>query len=143
MLIILSDHFEAMVAQALDDHPIETCGVIAGPAGTNLPLRLIPMRNIAKSERFFQFDPQQQLQVWKEMDGRGEKPIVLYHSHTQSRAYPSREDVMYTAETQAHYVIISTNSLYGQKIRSFRIIDGRVMEETVKMVDRYFSHADK
>ena len=68
MLTIHSKLVNAVIAQALNDHPLETCGIIAGPAGSNLPLRLIPMRNMAQSKTFFQFDPQQQLQVWKEMD---------------------------------------------------------------------------
>ena len=57
MLTIHAKLVEAMIAQAHKDHPIETCGVIAGPQGCNLPLRLIPMRNAARSAVFFKFDP--------------------------------------------------------------------------------------
>src|SRR6185369_8568587 len=110
-----------------------------GPEGSNLPLRLIPMRNVAQSETFFQFDPQQQLQVWREMEARGEAPIVIYHSHTRKQAYPSRTDVSYATEPQSHYVIIPTDSLHGDEIRSFRIVDGTVTEERVRMLDSYKS----
>jgi proteasome lid subunit RPN8/RPN11 len=143
MLTILCDLVEAIVAQARNDHPIETCGVIAGSAGSNRPVRLIPMRNIAQSPTFFQFDSRQHLQVWKEMDARDEEPIVLYHSHTQSCAYPSRDDVKYAVEPQAHYVIISTDASHGNEVRSFRIIDGKVTEEAVKTVARYDGQDDK
>jgi len=143
MLTILCDLVEAIVAQARLHHPIETCGVIAGPAGSHRPARLIPMHNVAQSPTLFQFDSRQHLQVWKEMDARGEEPIVLYHSHTQSRAYPSRDDVMYAAEPQAHYLIVCTDALHGCEVRSFRIINGKVTEETVKTVARYDSQDDK
>lgn len=143
MLIILCDFVEAIVAQARKDHPIETCGVIAGPARSNRPLRLIPMRNTAQSTTFFRFDSRQHLQTWKEMDARDEEPIVLYHSHTQSCAYPSRDDVKYAAEPRAHYLIVSTDAPNGCEVRSFRIVDGHVTEETVKTVARYGSQNDK
>jgi proteasome lid subunit RPN8/RPN11 len=137
MLTIHSKLVSAMITQALNDHPVETCGIIAGCAGSNLPLRLIPMRNMAQSETFFQFDPQQQLQIWKEMDARGEEPIVIYHSHTDSQAYPSHADVEYATEPQSHYVIIPTQSHYNQEIRSFRIIDQMVIEERVRIIHQY------
>lgn len=137
MLIIHSKLVGAMIAQAHKDHPIETCGVIAGPEGSNLPLHFIPMRNIAKSKTFFEFDPQQQLQVWREMEAIGEEPIVIFHSHTGSQAYPSRTDVENASEPGAHYVIIPTDDEYETGIRSFRIIDGMITEERVSTVSAY------
>ncbi len=134
MLVINTKLVQAMIAQASKDHPIETCGIIAGKESSNTPSRLIPMRNTARSADFFQFDPKQQLQVWREMDKRGEQPIVIYHSHTDSQAYPSREDIQLATEPQAHYVIIATNSRYSETVRSFRIINGTVTEERIQQV---------
>ena len=133
MLVIHSKLIEAMIAQAHKDHPIETCGVIAGPEGSNIPLRLIPMRNVAQSNTFFEFDPQQQLQVWREMEARDEEPVVIYHSHTGSQAYPSRTDVENASEPKAQYVIIPTDKLYEGEIRSFRILDGMVTDSSIFM----------
>jgi proteasome lid subunit RPN8/RPN11 len=137
MLTIHAKLVEAMLAQAHKDHPFETCGVIAGPEKSNLPLRLIPMRNAAGSETFFKFDPQEQLQVWREMEARGEEPIVIYHSHTHTSAYPSRTDVQYASQPQSHYVIVPTDPAYGEEIRSFRILDGMVTEERIRMTNSY------
>lgn len=83
------------------------------------------------------FDPQQQLQVWKEMSARREEPVIIYHSHTNSQAYPSRSDVELATEPQAHYVIIPTYHLYNEEIRSFRIVDQMVIEERVRIVQQY------
>jgi proteasome lid subunit RPN8/RPN11 len=137
MLVIHSKLVEAMIAQAHKHHPIETCGVIAGPEGSNIPLRLIPLRNVAQSKTFFEFDPQQQLQVWREMESQGEESVVIYHSHTGSQAYPSRTDVENASEPGAHYVIIPTDNLYDREIRSFRILDGMITEERVCTVSAY------
>ena len=35
----------------------------------------------------------EQLRVWREMEDRDEEPVVIYHSHTATEAYPSRTDV--------------------------------------------------
>lgn len=137
MLTIHHKLVDAMISQALSDHPIEACGVIAGPAGSNLPLRLIPMMNVAQSESSFRFDPHQQLLVWKEMEARGEEPVVIYHSHTNNQAYPSRADVELATEPQAHYIIIPTVFLNKEGVRSFRIIDHMVIEERIRIVHQY------
>jgi proteasome lid subunit RPN8/RPN11 len=135
MLIITPRFIEAMIAQARKEHPLETCGIIAGAEGSNKPKRLIAMQNVAQSRTFFQFDAKQQLQVWREMTARSEEPIVIYHSHTDSIAYPSREDILYASEPQAHYVIIGINSRdNSESVRSFRIVNGTVTEERIKQV---------
>ncbi|ABC29627.1 predicted metal-dependent protease of the PAD1/JAB1 superfamily [Hahella chejuensis KCTC 2396] len=137
MLTILSELVDAMVRQAQAEHPIETCGVIAGREGSDRPLRLIPMRNAAASSDMFMFDAREQLQIWREMDANGEEPVVIYHSHTASRAYPSKDDILCAAEPHAHYVIIPTDPEHGSDIRSFRIVNGAVVEETIKAVEHY------
>jgi proteasome lid subunit RPN8/RPN11 len=134
MLVIAPRFIDVMITHAHKEHPFEVCGIIAGIEGSNKPSRLIIMQNIAQSRTFFQFDPKQQLQVWREMEKRGEEPIVIYHSHTDSIAYPSREDILYASEPQAHYVIISTSNPNSESIRSFRIVNGTVTEERIKQV---------
>jgi proteasome lid subunit RPN8/RPN11 len=73
----------------------------------------------------------EQLRVWREMDDRDEEPVVIYHSHTATEAYPSRTDVSYASEPGAHYVLVSTRSQDADEFRSFRIADGVVTEEDV------------
>jgi proteasome lid subunit RPN8/RPN11 len=127
---------DAMAAHARRDHPDEACGVIAGPAGSDRPVRFVPMTNAERSPTFYRFDSLEQLAVWREMDDRGEEPIVIYHSHTSTEAYPSRTDVAYAAEPTAHYVVVSTRDPSSIEIRSFRIIDGEVTEEAIQRTGR-------
>ena len=120
-----------MIAHARADHPDEACGVIAGPAGSNRPERFIPMLNAERSPTFYRFDSLEQLRVWREMDERDEEPVVIYHSHTATEAYPSRTDISYASEPGAHYVLVSTRDPGAAEFRSFRILDGTVTEEEV------------
>jgi proteasome lid subunit RPN8/RPN11 len=120
-----------IVAHARADHPDEACGVIAGPAGGDRPERFIPMLNAERSPTFYRFDSTEQFRVWREMDERDEEPIVIYHSHTATEAYPSRTDISYASEPYAHYVLVSTRDPEQTEFRSFRIADGVVTEEEV------------
>jgi proteasome lid subunit RPN8/RPN11 len=125
---------DAMVAHARQDHPDEACGVIAGPAGSDTPQRFIAMVNAARSPTFYEFDSMDLLKLYREMDARDEEPVVVYHSHTATEAYPSRTDISYASEPNAHYLLVSTRDPHVEEIRSFRIVDGQVTEEEVKIV---------
>jgi proteasome lid subunit RPN8/RPN11 len=67
------------------------------------------------------------------MDDRDEEPVVIYHSHTATEAYPSRTDVSYASEPEAHYVLVSTRDADEVEFRSYRIVDGNVTEEEVRV----------
>ena len=131
MLTISRELRDKIISHARADHPDEACGVIAGPAGSDKPERFIPMQNAERSPTFYRFDSGEQLKVWRELDDRDEEPVVIYHSHTATEAYPSRTDISYASEPQAHYVLVSTRDPETAEFRSYRIIDGEVIEEPV------------
>ncbi|MEV4312733.1 M67 family metallopeptidase [Actinocrispum sp. NPDC049592] len=141
MLQIRRDLVDEIVAHARRDHPDEACGVIAGPEDTRLPERFVPMTNAARSPTFYQFDSMEQIRLKREMDANGEEPVVIYHSHTATEAYPSRTDIQLAQEPDAHYVLVSTRHADETELRSYRILDGVVTEEPVEVVESYlFSH---
>ncbi|MFD3431073.1 Mov34/MPN/PAD-1 family protein [Nocardia fluminea] len=137
MLVIRADLVDAMVAHARADHPDEACGIIAGPEGIDRPERFVAMVNAERSPTFYRFDSGEQLRVWRAMDDADEVPVVIYHSHTATEAYPSRTDISYAAEPDAHYVLVSTRDPQEHELRSYRIVDGEVTEEPVRIVDSY------
>ena len=124
-----------LLAHARIDHPDEACGVIAGPAGSDSPTRFIPMVNAARSPTFYEFDSADLLRLYRELDSNDEDPVVIYHSHTSTEAYPSRTDIAYASEPFAHYVLVSTRETGTEdgpyELRSFRIVDGEVTEEEI------------
>ncbi|MHA3701327.1 Mov34/MPN/PAD-1 family protein [Jatrophihabitans sp. YIM 134969] len=134
MLTISAELRDAMVAHARRDHPDEACGVIAGPEGSDTPTRFVPMTNAERSPTFYRFDPTEQLQLYKQMDANDEEVVVVYHSHTATEAYPSRTDVSYAGEPNAHYVLVSTREPDVDEVRSYRIVDGEVTEEQVTVL---------
>jgi proteasome lid subunit RPN8/RPN11 len=136
---------DAIIAHARRDHPDEACGVIAGPDGSDRPERHIPMLNAAMSPTFYEFDSADLLALYRDMDARGEEPVVIYHSHTGTEAHPSRTDINLASEPHAHYVLVSTRDGHDSpdvavadvEFRSFRIQDGVVTEEEITLVERY------
>lgn len=102
------------------------------------------MINAARSPTFYEFESGDLLRLYREMDANDEVPVVIYHSHTATQAYPSRTDVSYASEPAAHYVLVSTRDdqdTEEPEFRSYRIVDGEISEESVEVVESYmFSH---
>ena len=135
MLTISRELRDQIVAHARRDHPDEACGVLAGPAGHDRPERFIAMTNAERSPTFYRFDSAEQFRVWRDMEDHDEEPVVIYHSHTATEAYPSRTDISYASEPGAHYVLVSTRDPDTTEFRSYRIVDGTVTEEPVTVVE--------
>ena len=86
------------------------------------------------SPTFYEFDSGDLLRLYRDLDARGEEPVIVYHSHTATEAYPSRTDVAYASEPNAHYLLVSTRDPDSDEVRSYRIVDGQVTEEEVHVL---------
>ena len=137
MLEISRDFVDAILEQSRSEYPDECCGVILGPVGSGKALRLKPMINAAHSPTFYEFDSKDLLALYREIDDNDEEIVVIYHSHTETEARPSRTDIAYASEPNAHYVLVSTREEIAPatEFRSFRIVDGSVSEEEVSITD--------
>ena len=144
MLTLTTAIRDQLVAHAKRDHPDEACGIVAGPEGSDRAERVVEMVNAAGSPTFYEFDSGDLFRLYQEMDSRDEEPVVIYHSHTATEAYPSRTDINLAQEPGAHYVLVSTRDgadspAYDGPVefRSYRIVDGEVTEEEVRVVGSY------
>ncbi len=138
MSLEISRNFvDAILEQSRAEYPEEACGVILGPVGSGKAVRIKPMINAAHSPTFYEFDPKDLLALYREVDDQDEEIVVIYHSHTDTEAHPSRTDIAYAGEPGAHYVLVSTRAEIAPatEFRSFRIIDGVVTEESVTITD--------
>ena len=123
---------DQVLAHARRDHPDECCGVIAGRDG--VATRLFEMTNAERSPTGFTFDSAEWLRVYRDIDDADEDLLVVYHSHTMTEAYPSRTDVTWSENTPGtSWLLVSTRS-DEDEVRSFRIDDGVVTEEELRLV---------
>jgi proteasome lid subunit RPN8/RPN11 len=119
-----------LLAEVLDhasrDYPVEACGVLAGRSE---PTQRWVMRNAAHSSRRYQFDPQQQLAVWQELDDRGLEPLIVYHSHPFGRPEPSATDI---AEAQPGPLYLIVGMVTGEHVaKLWHIENGAATEEPI------------
>ena len=131
MLELPREMVDVVLAHARRDHPDECCGVISAKDGA--ASRLFEMENAERSPTGFVFDSAEWLRVYRDIDDADEEPLVVYHSHTATEAYPSRTDVRWSATAGfPHWLLVSTAS-EPPEVRSFTIDDGVVTEEELRL----------
>ena len=126
-----------MVAHAREDLPNECCGILAGRDGR--VLKLYRMTNLAASPFRFDMDPGEIVKVDSEAGDNDWELLAIYHSHTQSEAYPSDTDVRIAGGTaqlwpDVRYVLVSLKDADDPQVRSFSIVEGVVAEERLDIV---------
>jgi [CysO sulfur-carrier protein]-S-L-cysteine hydrolase len=90
------------------------------------------MTNADQSNEHFMMDPREQFAVMKEMRGKGLEMLAIYHSHPESPARPSAEDIRLALTPNVSHVIVSLEVPNNPVLKSFRITAGRVEPEEVK-----------
>ncbi len=123
------------VAEAICDHavrelPYEVCGYLAEKEGM-ISLHY-ELNNIDKAADHFSMEPAEQFAAVRDMRSRGLTMRAVYHSHPETSAWPSAEDIRLAHDGGISYVIIS---LAGKKpvIKSFRIRQGGVAPESIEI----------
>jgi proteasome lid subunit RPN8/RPN11 len=87
------------------DYPVEACGYLIGNEETVTDL--IYMTNIDKSNEHFTFDPKEQFKAVKYAREKAASVIAVYHSHPDSQARMSNEDIRLANDTSMKYLIFS------------------------------------
>ena len=123
-----------VLGHAWDGLPDEACGLLAGPPGTAHVTVFYPCRNAAASSRVYTVDPRDHLRADRDAEARGLELIGVMHSHTHTEPYPSPTDVEQAPDPAWHYVIVSLKR-EAPELRSYRIVDGTITEESVGVVD--------
>ncbi|MEL6891690.1 MAG: M67 family metallopeptidase [Actinomycetota bacterium] len=127
-----------LVARAYDEYPLEMCGLLAGPpapaGGPGDRGRVFyGCRNTDESARVYTVHPKDHLDAEDAADDLGWEINGVVHSHTHSEPYPSPTDVAAAVDPNWHYVIVSLKR-EAPEIRSYRIVDGDVVDELISVV---------
>jgi [CysO sulfur-carrier protein]-S-L-cysteine hydrolase len=119
-----------IVAHCLAGFPDEACGLVAGDPVTGTVTKAYLTTNVAASAKLYTVDPRQHLQADRDAEADGMEIIGVFHSHTHTEAFPSPTDVAQAPDPNWHYVIVSLRDTHPA-LRSYRIVDGVVTEESV------------
>jgi len=63
--------------------------------------------DILQARGHFSFDPEEQFAAIKDMRKKDLVPIAVYHSHPETPARPSKEDIRLAYDSDISYLIIS------------------------------------
>ena len=127
--------WQEMLAHAYDGLPLEACGLLAGHLGRGDVTRFYPCRNAEESSRIYTVDPGDHLRADRDAEDAGLAIVGVMHSHTHTEAYPSPTDVAQAPDPDWHYIIVSLRQ-DEPVLRSYRIVDGNIDEESVVLLDR-------
>lgn len=105
MISIDQATYKRIIEHAQKDNPIEACGYLAGSNG--IITRSYPLTNIDNSPEHFSFDPKEQFGVVKDARKRKLEIIANYHSHPETPARPSEEDIKLAYDPNILYFIVS------------------------------------
>ncbi len=123
--------FDELVEYGKGQAPIEACGILAGARGGGVE-KFYEMSNADNSADHFTLVPEEQFKVVKAMRADGHVMLSVFHSHPETPARPSEEDIHLAVMPGAVYTILS---LAGDEpdLKAFEIEDGVVTPMAVEI----------
>ncbi len=122
-----------LIEHARSGFPLEVCGILGG-AGHAVSIAY-PMTNTAASSKHFMMDPREQFRVVRDLRARGLDMLAIYHSHPETPARPSEEDIRLALTPGVSYLIISLADPQLPDLKSFRIAGAAPSPEEVVVHD--------
>ncbi|MDR1594276.1 MAG: M67 family metallopeptidase [Prevotellaceae bacterium] len=125
-MIIPQNIIDGIVEQAFAGLPEEVCGLLVGRE--NEVVERYPLTNIDHSPEHFSFDPKEQFQVLRKARSQGLRIIANYHSHPETPARPSDEDIRLAYDPDIAYFILSLQDKENPVLKAFSIKNGKTEE---------------
>ena len=132
MLKIPKQIHDDMIFHAREGFPLEVCGILGG-AGEAVS-EIYRMTNTDASNEHFMMDPREQFAVIKDLRAKGLAMLAIYHSHPETPARPSEEDIKLALTPDVSYLIISLADADIPAIKSFKISSGNVTAEAIEVI---------
>jgi proteasome lid subunit RPN8/RPN11 len=132
MLKIPASIHADLIAHAKEGFPLEVCGILGGAGDT--VSACYRMTNTDASNEHFMMDPAEQFRVVKDLRAKGLSMLAIYHSHPETPARPSLEDIRLALTSGVSYVIISLADPAGADMKSYRIEEGNVEPEPIEVL---------
>jgi [CysO sulfur-carrier protein]-S-L-cysteine hydrolase len=124
MLEIPESIFDAVIAHAQSGFPLEVCGILGGSDGVVTSHHV--MTNTDASNEHFMMDPKEQFAVVKALRASNEVMLAIYHSHPESPARPSQEDIRLALTPNVCHLIVSLQERETPVAKAFKIEAERV-----------------
>ncbi|MDR3245644.1 MAG: M67 family metallopeptidase [Prevotellaceae bacterium] len=126
MIFVPQSIINEIVEQAVKGLPEEVCGLLVGKE--NEVVKRFPLTNTDHSPEHFSFDPKEQFQVLREARSQGLKIIANYHSHPETPARLSEEDLRLAYDPDILYFILSLQDRANPALKAFSVKNGKSEE---------------
>ena len=133
-LEIPTEILQQMITQAKEQAPIEACGILAG--SNRRVEKLYKMTNVDNSNTHFMMEPKEQFATVKDIRSAGLEMLAIYHSHPETPARPSEEDIKLALTPNVIYVIISLQNTNGSAVKGFHISGNNVTEVPIEILEK-------
>jgi [CysO sulfur-carrier protein]-S-L-cysteine hydrolase len=130
MISIPKAIYNDMIAHAIELNPIECCGYLAGVDSE--VKEIYRMANIDAAQDHFTFDPKEQFSVMKQARQSKIQLMCVYHSHPESPARLSQEDLRLLKDPNMVYIIVSL--LQPQTVKAYRVVNEVVSELELRVL---------
>ena len=125
--------FDTMVDWAKEHLPEESCGLLGGTKDGDVHTvkKVYYLTNIDHTNEHFSMDPKEQLKAIKDMRVNGLTPLGNWHSHPETPARPSQEDIRLAYDSTASYLILSLMDAEHPVLHAFTIVDGTPTKDEI------------
>ncbi len=131
LLVLHASHRAEMARHVAAELPLEACGILAGEAGRSRAV--FPAENVLKSSFRFRMDPQQQLNIFLELETRGWDLLAVFHSHPSGPPGPSATDLAEAFYPEALQIIWSPGP-DAWRCRAYQIDSAGVRDVPIELV---------
>lgn len=121
-LTIERDVYEEMLLASTRAVPCEACGLLAGE--DRRATKCYELTNADNSPEHFSMIPSEQFSAVRDMRSRGLRMLAIWHSHPESPARMSEEDLRLAFTPDVTHVILSLAGQAGPEIRGYQLNDG-------------------
>ncbi len=115
--------YEQMLLAAEVEAPLEACGLLGGTGGH--ACHCFRLTNADASAEHYSMLPEEQFAAIKEMRQLGLSMLAIWHSHPESPARMSEEDMRLALTPGVVYLILSLADPAHPDLKGFRVTDGR------------------
>lgn len=125
--------FDTMVDWAKEHLPEESCGLLGGTKDGDVRTvkKVYYLTNVDHTNEHFSMDPKEQLKAIKDMRVNGLTPLGNWHSHPETPARPSQEDIRLAYDSTASYLILSLMDAEHPVLHAFTIVDGTPTKDEI------------
>jgi len=124
MLKMVNSVRTALLSHARRELPNEACGYLGGKDGRASVA--VPLCNLDASPEHFSMDPKEQFEAVRSLRSQGLQVLGVYHSHPDSPARLSEEDLRLLRQPGLAYLVVSLQD-GNSAIKAYQTQDGQAL----------------